>query len=145
MTSRICFTYKTEVSDSSPILPKLRNKNFTMHMHILFMTIHLREAFQKKNCKIYDIMQMGGQVANSKHDFFPKRNYDKRVGARIISQIIKTMNNSLFIEKHYSKPTVITFTIIFLHMSSEHFCFVCLFLMNLNFIEYKVPVYLLFH
>ena len=51
-----------------------------------------------------------------------KRNYDKRVGARIISQKTKTMNNSLFIEKHNFKPTVITFTFIFLHMSSEHYC-----------------------
>ena len=25
-------------------------------------------------------------------------------------------------------------------MSSEHYCFVCLFLMNLNFIEFNVPV-----
>ena len=83
------------------------------------MYLCIREAFQKKPHKIYDIEQMGGQVANLKHDFFPKRNYDKRVGARIISQIIKTMNNSLFIEKHYSKPTVITFTFIFLPMSSE--------------------------
>ena len=81
-------------------------------------------------------------MANSKHDFFPKRNYDKRVGVRIISQKIKTMKNSLSIEKHYSKPTVITF--IFLPMSSEIYCVVCLFLMNLNFIEFKVPVYLLF-
>ena len=64
---------------------------------------------------------------NSKHDFFPKRNYDKRVGARIISQIIKTMNDSLFIEKHYSKPTVITFIFIFLHMSSERYFFVLVF------------------
>ena len=31
--------------------------------------------------------------------FLSPKNYDKRVGARIISQIIKTMNNSLFIEK----------------------------------------------
>ena len=38
-------------------------------------------------------------LGNSKHDFFPKRNYDKRVDARIISQIIKTMNNPIFIEK----------------------------------------------
>ena len=30
-------------------------------------------------------------------------------------------------------------------MSSEICCVVCLFLMNLNFIEFKVPVYLLFH
>ena len=38
------------------------------------------------------------------------------------------MNNSLlFIEKHYSKPTVSTITFIFLHMSSEHYCFVFLF------------------
>ena len=69
----------------------------------------------------------------------------KRVGARINSQKIRTMNNSLFIKKCYSKPTVITFTFIFLHMSSEHYCFACLYLMNLNFIEFKVPVYLLFH
>ena len=34
---------------------------------------------------------MGGWVANSKHDFLPKRNYDKRVGARITSQKIETM------------------------------------------------------
>ena len=59
---------------------------------------------------------------------------------------IKTMNNSLFIEKLNSKPTVITFTFISLHMSSEHYCFACLYLMNLlNFIELKEPVYLLFH
>ena len=32
------------------------------------------------------------------------------------------MNNSLFIEKHNFKPTVITFTFIFSHMSSEHYC-----------------------
>jgi len=51
-------------------------------------------------------------VANSKHDFFPKRNYDKRVGARIISQKIKTMKNPFFIEKHGAKSTVITFTFI---------------------------------
>ena len=51
-----------------------------------------------------------------------KRNYDKRVGARIISQKTKTMNNSLFIEKHNFKPTVITFTFLFSHMSSEHYC-----------------------
>ena len=55
------------------------------------------------------------------------------------------MKNPFFIEKHWAKSTVITFTFIFLHVSSEHFCFVCLSLMNLNFIEYKVPVYLLFH
>ena len=110
----------------------------------LLLNIH-KGSLQKKNCKIYDILQMGGQVANSKHDFFPKKNYDKRVGGRIISQIIKTINNSLFIEKQYSKPTVITFTIIFLHMSSENYCFVYLYLMNSNFIEFKVPVYLLFH
>ena len=61
-------------------------------------------------------------MGNSKHDFFPKRNYDKKVGARITSQKIRTMNDSLFLEKHYSKPTVITFTFIFLHMSSEHYC-----------------------
>ena len=53
----------------------------------------------KKNWIFYDIVSKGGEVANSKHDFFPKRNYDKRVDARIISQIIKTMNNSLIIEK----------------------------------------------
>ena len=58
------------------------------------------EAFQK-NWIFYDNLPKGGQVANSKHDFFPKRNYDKRVGARIISQKIKTMNNSLLIEKHF--------------------------------------------
>ena len=49
----------------------------------------------EKNLIFYDILSKGGQVANSKHDFFPKRNYDKRVG----SHIMKTMNNSLFIEK----------------------------------------------
>ena len=53
----------------------------------------------EKNLIFYDILSKGGQVANSKHDFFPKRNYDKRVGTRIISHIMKTMNNSLFIEK----------------------------------------------
>ena len=53
---------------------------------------------------------------------FPKRNYDKRDDARIISQKIKTINNSVFIGKHYYKLTVITFTFIFLHMSSEHYC-----------------------
>ena len=46
-------------------------------------------------------MQKGLWVANSKHDFFPKLNYDKRVGARIISQKIKTMSNSLLNEKHF--------------------------------------------
>ena len=45
-------------------------------------------------------MKICQRVANSKHDFFPKRNYDKRVGARIISQKIKTMKNPFFIEKH---------------------------------------------
>ena len=83
-------------------------------------------------------------MANPKHDFSPKRNYDKRVGARITSQKIRTKNDSLFLEKHYSKPTVITFIFIFLLMSSEIYCVVCLFLMNLNFIEFKVPEYLLF-
>ena len=63
-------------------------------------------------------------MANPKHDFSPKRNYDKRVGARITSQKIRTMNDSLILDKHYSKPTVITFTFIFLHMSSEHY-FLC--------------------
>ena len=62
-------------------------------------TLCIREACQKKNWIFYDIVSKGGKVENSKHDFFPKRNYDKRVDARIISQIIKTMNNSLFIEK----------------------------------------------
>ena len=38
-------------------------------------------------------------MANSKHDYYPKRNYDKRVGARITSQKIETMNNSVFLEK----------------------------------------------
>ena len=85
--------------------------------------ILLREAF-RKNWISYDIESKGGQVANSKHDFFPKRNYDKRVGARIINQIMKAMNNSLFIEKQFSKPTVITFTFIFLHKSSKHYYFV---------------------
>ena len=42
----------------------------------------------------------GRSVANSKHDFFPKKHYDKRVGARIISQKVKTMNNSILIVKH---------------------------------------------
>ena len=57
-----------------------------------------------------------------------KRNYDKRVGARIISQKIKTMKNPLFIEKHYSKPTVITHVIIafsfcvFVFNEFEYYC-----------------------
>ena len=41
-------------------------------------------------------------LGNSKHDFFPKRNYDKRVDARIISQKINIMNNSLFIENTFT-------------------------------------------
>ena len=44
---------------------------------------------------------------NSKHDFFPKRNYDKRVGARIISPKIKTMNNSLFILDSTPNPQLL--------------------------------------
>ena len=43
---------------------------------------------QKKSRIFYD------NLPNSKHDIFPNRNYDNRVGARIISQKIKTMNNS---------------------------------------------------
>ena len=61
----------------------------------------VQEKFAEKNCIFYDIMQKGLWVANSKHDFFPKLNYDKRVGARIISQKIKTMSNSLLNEKHF--------------------------------------------
>ena len=49
-----------------------------------------------------------------------------RVGASIISQIIKTMNNSLFIEKLFSIPIVNTFTFIVLHISSEHY-FLCVY------------------
>ena len=48
MTSRICFTYKTEVSDSSPILPKLRNKNFTMHN--INIDDQLQQDFQNPVC-----------------------------------------------------------------------------------------------
>ena len=77
----------------------------------------------KKNWIFYDNL--------SKHDFFPKRNYDKRVGHNLL--------------KNYSKPKVIIFTSIFMHMSSEHYCFVHLLSMNFNIIEFKVPVYPLFH
>ena len=54
----------------------------------------------EKNWIFYDNLSKGGYVANSKHDFFLKRNYDKIIDTKIISQKIKTMNNSLFIEKH---------------------------------------------
>ena len=89
----------------------------------VYSELPFMEAFQK-NWIFYDNLSKGGKVANSKHDFFPKRYYDKRVDARITCQKIRTMNDSLFLEKHYSKPTVITFTFIFLHMSSEHY-FLC--------------------
>ena len=46
----------------------------------------IREAFRKKNRKIYDDLLKGGWVANSKHDFFSIKNYDiiiGRVGDRL--------------------------------------------------------------
>ena len=61
----------------------------------------------EKNWIFYDILSKGGQVANSKHDLFPKRNYDKRVDARIISQIIKAMNNSLILKNSFPYPQLI--------------------------------------
>ena len=40
----------------------------------------------KISCIFYDNLPKSGYIANLKHDFFLiKRNYDKRVGARIIS------------------------------------------------------------
>ena len=65
----------------------------------MFFAVILGKGSLPKKWIFYDNRSKGGEVANSKHDFFPKRNYHKRVDARIISQIIKTMNNSLFIEK----------------------------------------------
>ena len=65
----------------------------------MFFAVILGKGSLPKKWIFYDNRSKGGEVANSKHDFFPKRNYDKKVDARIISQIIKTMNNSLFIEK----------------------------------------------
>ena len=53
--------------------------------------------------------------------------------------------HNTFIEKQYLIPTVYTFTIIFLHISSEHYYFASLFLMNLNFIQLILPDYLLRH
>ena len=44
---------------------------------------HIQNALGKpseKNRKIYDILQMGGWVANSKHDLFSIKNYDIIVG-----------------------------------------------------------------
>ena len=88
-----------------------------------FLAYPLREAFQKKWI-FYDNLSKGGQVANSKHDFFPKRNYDKRVGARIISQKIKTMNSSLFIEKTTPNPQLLHLYLYFCtcHQSITFLC-----------------------
>ena len=71
-----------------------------------------KESRPKKTGIFYDNLSK----ANSKHDFFPKRNYDKRVFTRIFIQNIKTMNNSLFIEKYCSIPTDFKFIFIFLNL-----------------------------
>ena len=65
------------------------------------------ETLQKINGIFDDNLSKGWSV--SKHDFYHKRNYYKRVGARIMSHKMKTMNISLFIEKCDTTPTDFTF------------------------------------
>ena len=120
-------------------------KNISLPLRMIYWRTCLREALRKKTGYFMTMCQRVGRQQSQNMISFLKRNYDKRVDARIISQIIITMNNSLFIEKQLSISTVNTFTQIVSHISSEHYYFVCIFLMNLNFIEFKMPVYLLFH
>ena len=59
---------------------------------------------QKKKRKIYDIEQMGGWVANSKHDFFSIKNYDIIKGGWVTDFHVIIFKLSFFHKSPYDFP-----------------------------------------
>ena len=65
---------------------------------------YLGKPSEKKNRKIYDIEQMGGWVANSKHDFFSIKNYDIIKGGWVTDFHVIIFKLSFFHKSPYDFP-----------------------------------------